>query len=133
MPCIRSSSGLTSTQKIERASLNQVFATQDPAYLQQLSKVMAEEATRRRKAGQRYHGHELIKDVADFKARVKLLAAARVHETNKRKTSSSFLLSSSFCNQKDFRLGAPRWEYMKGEATLAIDEPARLVRYIVSI
>ena len=96
---------------------------------------MGEEARRRRKTGQRYHGHDMIKDVADFKARVKLLAAQRAHETDKRKKSSnanSFLLSSHFCNEKDFRLGVLRWKFMNGEATLALDVPARLVRYIVS-
>ena len=95
---------------------------------------MGEEARRRRRAGQRYRGHELIKDVADFKARVKFLAAKRVDETKRRIPSvKPFLLSRFFWNEEDLRLGAARWKFMEGEATLAIEKSANAVRYIVSI
>ena len=132
MPYFRSSSNLTNAQKIERALLSQVSVNQDPDDLKQLSKVMGEEASRLREAGQRYRGHELIKHVADFKARVKLLADKRADETFKRKVSSnrrSFLLSSSFWNKEDFELGAAGWD---GGSTLALEKSVHRIRYIVS-
>ena len=96
---------------------------------------MGEEASRRRNAGQRYRGHELVKDVANFKARVKSLAAKRANEMEKRKTSpnaKSFLLSSSFLKEEDFNIGAERRKFINGGSTLAVEKSARLIRYIVS-
>ncbi|KAL8784401.1 MAG: hypothetical protein Q9195_009066 [Heterodermia aff. obscurata] len=109
------SANLTSAQKIERASLNQVSVTQDPIYLQQLSKVMGEEASRRRKAGQRYRGDELAKDVADFKARVRLLAAA----------------STFFKDEEDFEFGDKTWKFTHDGSTLAFEKSSNLIRYIL--
>ena len=133
MPSTQIAANLTSEQKIERASLNQVSLTQDPGDLEQLSKVMGEEARRLRQAGQRYRGHELIKSVADFKARVKSLAAKRAEKTKHRKPSDkAFLLSRFFWNEEDFNIGAERWKFMDHGSTLAVQKSAQLIRYIVS-
>lgn len=97
---------------------------------------MGEEANRRREAGQRYRGQELVKEVADFKARVKLLAEQRAREMDKRQMSlnpsKSFLLSGSWRNKEDFEIGAARWKFMGDGSTLAREKSAHLVRYIVS-
>ena len=122
-------------QKIERAMLKQVSDNDNPTNLENVSKIYGEEAERRRKAGQRHQGYELVKEAAEFKARVQALAAKRAQlafERGQSRPPKAFLLSASFLHEQDFRYGAQRWAFQNGDSTLAIDTKASLVRYIVS-
>ena len=101
-----------------------------------MSKVYGEEADRKRKAGQRYSGYELIKDVANYKARVRSLASRRAQETERRRSSinpKSFLLSNQFLDEQDYEYGADRWKLMNGMSSLAIRKKAHAMYYIVGI
>lgn len=126
---------ITPVQKIEKALLNQISVSDDPSQLRDLSKVYGEEATRRRITGQRHRNYELIKDVADYKARVRSLAVQRAQETKKRNGiagAKAFLLSSRFLNAEDYAYGAARWAFMKGKSSLAFKKQAYVMCYIVS-
>ena len=126
---------LTPMQKIERALLNQISISDDSTQLMSMGKVYGEEAARKRKAGQRYSGYELIKDVANYKARIRSLAIQRSQETQKRQSSStnakSFLLSNRFLDEQDYEYGADRWKFTNGRSSLAIKKQAHVMYYIV--
>ena len=95
-----------------------------------------QEAVDRKKAGQRYKGYELIKEVAGFKARVQHLAEKRAEETAKRRASqwtNAFLLSTYFLDEDDFRLSYPKWGKQESTLTLATVDRLDTLRYIVSI
>ena len=117
--------------------MNQVSNIEDPDQLNHLSKVYGEEADRRRHGGQRHRGYELIRDVADYKARVRSLATKRIQVTWERKKTSddttAFLLSSRFWDAKHLRFGMNRWKFMNGKATMAIDVRKSNVYYLVTI
>ena len=133
------------TQRIENAILQELFGNDNPNHLRSISKVYEQEVVDRKKAGQRYQGYELIKEVAGFKARVQHLAEKRAEETAKRRASqrtNPFLLSSSFLDMDDFRLGYPEFEaganpvnLWGGENALSLATVDRLdaLRYIVCI
>ena len=102
----------------------------DPYHLKSISEVYEQEAVKRKKAGKRYRGYDLIKEVASFKARVQDLADRRAGETIKR--SEAFLLSTCFLDMNEFNLEGKRF----GESpTLNLASVDRLdaLRYIVSI
>ena len=95
-----------------------------------------QEAVDRKKAGQRYQGYELIKEVADFKARVQHLAEKRAVEMARRRASqrtNAFLLSTCFLNEDDFRFSFPEWGSQGSTLTLATVDRLDALRYIVSI
>ena len=122
-------------QKIERAMLKQVSDNDNPTDLENVSKIYGEEAVRRRKTGQRHEGYELVKEAAEFKARVQALAAKRAQLAAQRaqsRLSKAFLLSACFLDEQDFRYGVHRWAFQSGDSTLAVDNKASLLRYIVS-
>ena len=102
----------------------------DPYHLRSISEVYEQEVVKRKKAGQRYQGYELIKEVASFKARVQDLADRRAEEMFER--SEAFLLSTCFLDVNEFKLEGKRF----GEPpTLNLASVDRLdaLRYIVSI
>ena len=126
---------MISLQKIERAMLKQVSDNDNPTDLENVSKIYGEEAERRRKAGQRHQGYELVKEAAEFKARVQALATKRAQLAATRRQSrlsKAFLLSARFLDEQDFLYNNPRWEFQNGDSTVAFDIKASLVRYIVS-
>ena len=95
-----------------------------------------QEAVERKRAGQRYQGYELIKEVADFKARVQHLAKRRAEETAKRRVlqrSNAFLLSTCFLDVDEFRYSFPERRPQKSTLTLATVDRLDTLRYIVSI
>ena len=98
-----------------------------------------EEVIDRKKAGRRYQGYELIKEVAGFKARVQHLAEKRAEETTKRRASqrtNPFLLSTRFLDMDDFRLAYPEWPAwgaVENALTLATVDRLDALRYIVCI
>ena len=95
-----------------------------------------QEAVERKRAGQRYRGYELIKEVANFKARVQHLAKKRADETIKRRASQRtdpFLLSTCFLNMDEIRYSLPEWGLREGTLTLATVDRLDALRYIVSI
>ena len=95
-----------------------------------------QEAVDRKKAGQRYQGYELIKEVADFKARVQHLAGKRAVEMARRgasKRTDAFLLSTCFLNEDDFRFSFPERGSQESTLTLATVDRLDALRYIVSI
>lgn len=104
--------------------------------LQSVGKVYGEEAIRRRTAGRRHQGYELVQEVADFKAEVYALKSKRARETAERKRAGSetaFLLSAQFWDIEDLDYRFDRWQFADGQSTLAIETKRSLVRYIVSV
>ena len=114
--------------------MNQISICNDSSQLRDIGRVYGDEAARKRKAGQRYSGYELIKDIANYKARVRSLALQRAQETEKRQSSmnaKSFLLSNRFLDEQDYEYGADRWRFMNGLASLAIKKQAHVMYYVV--
>ena len=114
--------------------MNQISISDDSSQLRNIGRVYGDEAARKRKAGQRYSGYELIKDVANYKARVRSLALQRAQETEKRQSSmnaKSFLLSNRFLDEQDYEYGADKWKFMNGMSSLAIKKQAHVLYYIV--
>ncbi len=127
-------------QRIENAILKQLSRSDNADDLKSISKVYEQEAVERKRAGQRYQGYELIKEVADFKAKVQHLAKKRAEETAKRRSflrsdqrSNSFLLSTCFLDVEDFRYSFPEWRPQESTLTVAIVDKLDALRYIVSI
>lgn len=115
---------------------NHVSGNRDAASLQIVSTVYGEEAERRRRAGQRHQGYELISEIAAFKARAQNLAAKRRQKEAQRRRANqmtSFLFSGRFWEIEDFEfcqdIGQPRSANMK----LAVDKKELSTRYIVSL
>ena len=123
-------------QRIEKALLKELSSNDNPDYLRSISKVYEQEAVHRKKAGQRYQGYELIKEVADFKARVQHLAEKRAEETAKRRASqrtNAFLLSTDFLDVEAFQFSIPKWKPQESTLTLATVDRLDVLRYIVSV
>ena len=122
-------------QRIEKAILKQFSNSDNPDDLKSISKVYGQEVEDRKKAGQRYQGYELIKEVFDFKARVQHLARKRAEETTKRRVSrrsNAFLLSTRFLDVNDFRY-TPARDPKESTLALATVEKLNALRYVVSI
>ena len=108
----------------------------NPDDLRSISRVYEQEAVERKRAGQRYQGYELIKEVADFKARVQLLATQRAEETAKRRASrrsNAFLLSRKFLKMDEFQYRSPGRRPQESTLTLATADKLDALRYIVSV
>ena len=123
-------------QRIENALLKELSSNENPDDLISISKVYEQEAVDRKKAGQRYQGYELIKEVAGFKARLQHLAKKRVEETDKRRAShrtNAFLLSTCFLHVEDFLFSHPKRRVQESTSTLATVDRLNALRYIVSI
>ena len=135
-PLERAKSLKLGSQRIEKAILKQLSNSDNPDDLKSISRVYGQEVEDRKRAGQRYQGYELIKEVVDFKARVQHLARKRVEETAKRRVSrrsNAFLLSTRFLDVNDFRYNTPAWDPQSSTLTLATVEKLNALRYVVSI
>ncbi|KAL8759096.1 MAG: hypothetical protein Q9184_003721 [Pyrenodesmia sp. 2 TL-2023] len=123
----------TQAEKIERALLQQVAENKDVATLQQVSKVYGEEAGKRRRRGVRHQGYDLVREVADFKAKVQALSSTRARETSKRQQSgrpNPFLLRANRLDAQDLTYQYPHWQFADGKATLAKKRNSELTRYV---
>ena len=95
-----------------------------------------QEAVDRKKAGKRYQGYELIKEVAGFKARVQRLAERRAEETTRRRAlqqTDQFLLSTCFLDVNEFKYDFGGWRSPRNTLTLASMDRLDALCYIVSI
>ena len=120
-------------QRIENAMLRQLSNSDNPGDLMSISKVYEQEAVERKRAGQRYRGYELIKEVAEFTARVQDLANRRADETTRRRASqqsTAFLLSTFFLDVEEYRFDFS--EPKISTLTLATVDRLNALRYIVS-
>ncbi|KAL8925833.1 MAG: hypothetical protein Q9208_003330 [Pyrenodesmia sp. 3 TL-2023] len=120
-------------EKIERALLLKVAENDDVTTLQQVSKVYGDEAEKRRRKGQRYQGYDLVREAADFKARVHTLSSDRAYKTSKRRRSgvtNPFLLSANYLDARELTYKHPHWQFADGKATLAATRDYRLVHYV---
>ena len=134
-PSKRTKSLTLGIQRIEKAILKQLSNSDNPDDLKSISRVYEQEVEDRKRAGQRYQGYELIKEVFDFKARVQHLARKRADETTKRKVSrrsNAFLLSTRFLDVNDFRY-TPARDPKESTLALATVEKLNALRYVVSI
>ena len=116
--------------------MKELSSNDNPDHLRSISDVYKQEAVERKRAGQRYRGYELIKEVADFKARVQHLAEKRAEETAKRKASqrtNAFLLSTAFLKIEEFQYDIPESWDPEGTLTLATVDRLDALRYIVSV
>ena len=123
-------------KRIEIAILKQFSNSDNPADLKSIIKVYGQEVEARKKAGQRYQGYELIKEVFDFKARVQHLARKRAEETAKRRYSlgsKAFLLSTCFLEMDDFQYDSSALDTQGSTLTLAMVKKPDALRYVVSI
>ena len=122
-------------QRIEKAILKQLSDSDNPDDLESISRVYEQEVEDRKRAGQRYQGYELIKEIFDFKARVQHLARKRAEETAKRRVSrqsNAFLLSTRFLDINEFRYESPAWDPQESTVTLATVDKLHALRYVVS-
>ncbi len=116
--------------------MKELSSSDNPGDLKIISGVYEKEAVDRKRAGQRYQGYELVKEVADFKARVQHLAEERAEETAKRRASQrthAFLLSTDFLDVEKFRFSVPKWRPQESTLTLATVDRLDVLRYIVSV
>lgn len=116
--------------------MEQVAKHDDATILRSVSEVYGEEAGRRRSTGQRHQGYDLVREVAGFKAEVRALSDERAQTTARRKhsgRSNTFLLNARFWSSEELQYEVPRWEFAKGNSTLAVEKGPDLVRYIVSL
>ena len=123
-------------QRIEKAILKQLSNSNNPDDLRSISRVYEQEAVERKRAGQRYQGYEMIKEVADFKARVQHLAEKRAEETAKRRASqrtNAFLLSTDFLDIEKFQFSIPKRTPQESTLTLATVDRLDALSYIVSV
>ena len=124
------------SQRIEKAILKQLSNSDNLDDLESISRVYGQEVEDRKRAGQRYQGYELIKEVVDFKARVQHLAETRAKQTAKRRASketNAFLLSTCFLKVDDFQYDSPASDTQASTLTLATIEKLHALRYVVSI
>lgn len=116
--------------------MKQLSNSDNPDDLESISRVYEQEVEDRKRAGQRYQGYELIKEVFDFKARVQHLARKRAEETAKRRVSqrsNAFLLSTRFLDVNEFQYYSPFLDPQESTLTLATVEKLDALRYVVSI
>lgn len=115
---------------------NHVSGNRDATSLQIVSTVYGEEAERRRKAGQRHQGYELISEIAAFKARAQNLAAKRRKKEVQRRRANqmtSFLFSGRFWELQDFEICQDVGQAQSASLKLAMDRKELSTRYIVSL
>lgn len=135
-PSKRAKSLTLGIQRIEKAVLKQLFNSDNPDDPKSVSRVYEQEVEDRKRAGQRYQGYELIKEVFDFKARVQHLARRRAEERAKRRVSrrsNAFLLSTRFLDMNEFQYESPAWGPQESTLTLATVDKLDTLRYVVSI
>ena len=134
-PSERTKSLTLGIQRIEKAILKQLSNSDNPDDLKSISRVYEQEVEDRKRAGKRYQGYELIKEVSDFKATVQHLAKKRAEETAKHRNSrrsNAFLLSTRFLELKEFRFDSPLWKPQESTLTLATVDKLDALRYVVS-